>query len=642
MSALFKWLATQDEPRVFLHGKGGSGKTAIAYEFARLIKQHGQALKCGADRIDSVLFLSAKERHLLSATAEIAPIAEPDFVNEGELYQRILFYGGWSDDLEAMGEMDIPTLRKEITAYFDLTSNLIVIDDIDTLTTKSVESGMDFLYRALSRSKRESKLLYTQRNIPTHSLGNAIEVPGLKLGEEYEDFVSECVRQFGVKQPAPAMRDGPLADKSERRPLVVESLIALTRNSGSYERALQLFEQTTGDNVRDYVFRREWDNLTKEPLAKFVLAALSELNRPTSFEDLLAVLQADASAIKDGIAAIREMFLVVSENGGDAVYQLAPLTRQFVSSQASALDRIETLRQRIKVFKKAALAANPQIAKLTVDAEARIRRSRTNGDRAPAEEAWKIVKHGKIPLSVREDPTFRSLLGFVAASQAPPLLQEARDAFKYCMSMNAEPAIHHLRAWFAAERDVRETSQHTLEMTEFVQKGRSYTSDEKFEFLSRRAVTLFHKAKQQILGDPDGALTNLVESIVCHLRVYKRYCDDGDGFLAMSEEFAVNSAHFLFSRLTQGAKYWAVCDVIGDIAGQKNIYLDPLEVPIAKAVSTVVMLSKSASAQQRAANKISALAGRLGRSRAWLDDGVRNGLLYRLSRLQEAIQSNEP
>ena len=38
LDRLFQWLQTSDEPRTFLYGKGGSGKTTIAYEFARLVR----------------------------------------------------------------------------------------------------------------------------------------------------------------------------------------------------------------------------------------------------------------------------------------------------------------------------------------------------------------------------------------------------------------------------------------------------------------------------------------------------------------------------------------------------------------------------------------------------------------------------
>jgi len=39
LDKLYTWLFSSDEPRTFLFGKGGSGKSTIAYEFARMISE---------------------------------------------------------------------------------------------------------------------------------------------------------------------------------------------------------------------------------------------------------------------------------------------------------------------------------------------------------------------------------------------------------------------------------------------------------------------------------------------------------------------------------------------------------------------------------------------------------------------------
>lgn len=56
LDRLFAWLETSDEPRTYLHGKGGSGKTTIAYEFARLVKDFGDRLRIEHDQPEVVLF----------------------------------------------------------------------------------------------------------------------------------------------------------------------------------------------------------------------------------------------------------------------------------------------------------------------------------------------------------------------------------------------------------------------------------------------------------------------------------------------------------------------------------------------------------------------------------------------------------
>ena len=69
-------------------------------------------------------------------------------------------------------------MKAEVKNFFDVSTCLLVIDDVDTLTTKGIDAGFDFLYKVLSRSDNGSKILYTLRNAPSHSLLNSIEVPG--------------------------------------------------------------------------------------------------------------------------------------------------------------------------------------------------------------------------------------------------------------------------------------------------------------------------------------------------------------------------------------------------------------------------------------------------------------------------------
>jgi Putative DNA-binding domain len=63
MDYLFDWLYTSDEPLTYLYGKGGSGKTTIAHEFASVLKRFGANIRIyNNESIDLVLFLSAKEK----------------------------------------------------------------------------------------------------------------------------------------------------------------------------------------------------------------------------------------------------------------------------------------------------------------------------------------------------------------------------------------------------------------------------------------------------------------------------------------------------------------------------------------------------------------------------------------------------
>jgi energy-coupling factor transporter ATP-binding protein EcfA2 len=183
---IFGWLKLSDEPRTFLYGKGGSGKTTIAYEVAKVLKDEGSRVQiCGGEVLDNVIFVSAKRQMLNVMDQTRVPFVGLDFSDERELYEAILTLANWTS--EALEELKLDDLKKGIKELFDLTANFIVIDDVDTLTTHGLEAGFDFLYGALWRAKRRSKLLYTIRNAPSQSLANSIEVPvsiGVRSGPQ--------------------------------------------------------------------------------------------------------------------------------------------------------------------------------------------------------------------------------------------------------------------------------------------------------------------------------------------------------------------------------------------------------------------------------------------------------------------------
>jgi hypothetical protein len=191
LDRLFSWFFRSAEPRLYLWGKGGSGKTAIAYEFARQLRKYGgnvDRIGDEAGELDSVIFVSAKERLLEVESGIIQSTETADFVDERSLYLSILLAGSWTDNSNSLNKLDINELKKEIVEFLKLSCCLLIIDDIDTLSTKGVETGSDFLFMAIARSGKNSKVLYTMRNLPTASIGNSIEVPGLKKAMSYNSL----------------------------------------------------------------------------------------------------------------------------------------------------------------------------------------------------------------------------------------------------------------------------------------------------------------------------------------------------------------------------------------------------------------------------------------------------------------------
>ncbi|MBZ6079183.1 RNA-binding domain-containing protein [Microvirga puerhi] len=583
---IFGWLKHSDEPRTFLYGKGGSGKTTIAYQIAKVLKSNGAGFVISdGEALDNVIFVSSKQKTLNTVTGTQSDFVGLDFSTDRELYQAILSLGNWTS--ADLSELSLNELKEEIRSFFDTASNFVVIDDIDTLTTKGQEAGFDFLYGVLWRAKRKSKILYTLRNAPSHSLANAIEVPGLSRRGEFEEFVTVCCAQFRVNEPDPVFRDNKLAIVSEQRPLVIESIIALRRNSGNYDRAIQLFEESSGDDVRRYVFQREWDALPADNYGRYVLAILSLYGEPLSFADLAALTRYDESRITDAIADIREMFLRLNEVGSETTYEVGNLTRAFVAEESKKLDHYAAIRERVEKYKKSIYPENPLLTRLRDKIEGLIERSHKQREPAATSEAWKLASDRNLSPKISEDPRFLSLQGYVAAKQVPPKLDDARRFFNNAFLMKSEPEIHHLRSWFNAERHSGFGTAECIKIANFVQSGRRYSDAEKIEFLSKRAIVQFVAGRDMRFSDPGKAVEHLRAALKGHLSCLYQATRSESIRLEKFEEYSRNTAYVLFDMLTLPSVTEDFFQLLQELQNERNIVLDPLEGPLGRALGFI-------------------------------------------------------
>ena len=71
---------------------------------------------------------------------------------------------------------------------FDNFSGLIVIDDIDALSRRGLDTGEELLFFKIMKGRARTKILYTLRHPPSHAMSSSIVVPGLSPENEYFDF----------------------------------------------------------------------------------------------------------------------------------------------------------------------------------------------------------------------------------------------------------------------------------------------------------------------------------------------------------------------------------------------------------------------------------------------------------------------
>lgn len=489
LDQLWNWLLTDDEPRAFLFGKGGSGKSTIAYEFAKMVSENAKnSTARHGTTFDAVLYLTAKRRALDTKSAEITEFLGCDFSDSRELFEHILILSSWFNEFETVQDFDETEL--ENAQLLENVRIFMVIDDIDTLTINKLDPGMDTLYRLLVRSEG-SQILYTLRNLPSHSLKNSIEVPSLSLEGEYQEFIAKCCDQFGVPEPSERLASGQICEMSERRPLLLETIIGLRRSCASYEHALELLGLRAGENVRAYLFEREYDHLEQSNRARYLLAALSLFEKPVAVADLEVVLKFDPQQMADAVGEVNEMFLTTSldERSGDSLYGLGQATKAYIESQREKLDKYPVLKELIQNYRKTFHPKRKEIARLRL----RVDRYLFQNDPAAALGVVEDIKDVK----VTQHPEYLMLLGRVAARLSPPDIPKAREAFSLGFSMGHADADA-LRAWYYMEWTSGFGLREAIRICEqVISEEKKYSQALRAEFWSKKGYALLRLARNE-------------------------------------------------------------------------------------------------------------------------------------------------
>jgi hypothetical protein len=567
---------------------------------------------------DLILFLSAKEKSFVTGDDSTIVSHDVDFFDEKSLYSQILNYSGLYNESDDLKSKELKELRQLIVGFFDDFASVIVLDDIDTLTTKNVEVGTNYLNRILGRAKRVSKILCTQRNIPTHAISNSLEVPGLSPDGEYQEYVAECASQYGVRVPTQAEQNT-LSTISERRPLVVEYIIALVRTCPNYEAAFRLFEGDTGNDIRSYVFKREWVSLSHGPDSRSMLAVLATLGRPASFTDLLAILQFGEGRVRDAISAARAMFLQINDAGNETTYGLDVMTREFVLSEAKDIDHIATIRARIKTFEKSYFPEVPQISRISIRTSDLVRKAIRMEDRHYLTDAWELVNDAKLPASILEHPQFKSIQGFVASKMQPPRLDDARSAFALVMGTKYEPPLEHLRSWFDAERNSGIGFSSCIKICDFVSGGRTYQRQEKVDFASLKASSLFYRGREIAIDEPMDAITFITQALKLNVMVYKQNIDSNSYKADVTEKNIRSTAYVLLDLCIKNLHLDQTLVQLTEVLFTPVGYLDPLETPIEERLARIHVRSYDVPVLHRAKKEISRLLSLDLKPDIWMD-----------------------
>lgn len=514
LEQLWHWLFHSRDSRRFLWGDGGSGKTTVAFEFAKLVADHASEIPTFLGReIDIVLFLSAKRRELDPLTRQIVQKGRHDFSDAEDLFRQILhlsnMYDTEFDKIEALSGDELELKLEEV---LNAITFLLIVDDIDTLTTEKKDSGAELLSDLLSRSKSGSKVIYTLRNLPALAIRNSIEVPGLDRETEYKEFVETCCGQFQQPMPSDNLLFGDMERISSRRPLVLEVIIGLRRTCGSFEAALEAYQGQAGDRPRSYLFEREYNALS-DSFPKNLLAALYLLGKPSSFGDLEVILRFDQEKLRNSIGEVSDMFLNYIEDDatGEALFSLNEVASGFIKNVCIKLDKFETLKNRVLNYQRGEQGKSAVVEQLILRIDQLIQ--------PDPDAAFALLFDREFEPEIMERSDFRALRGFVASKQQPPKIDLMRTEMMLASDIGR---VDHnqMREWYYREMDVGSIREYAIPICDRIINGKGYRPYIRAEFYSRKGYACFRLAQQNQEAAPEQSLALYARALESDLQAF--------------------------------------------------------------------------------------------------------------------------
>ncbi|WP_193178043.1 hypothetical protein [Oricola nitratireducens] len=507
LDQLWTWFVYSDNPRVYLHGPGGSGKSTLAHEFARQLAEIGsQVVFKDGHRLDYVIYISGKESELDPHSGQQQPFLRRDFSNLDEQLSQILHHSGIRnmDDVDS----DSSSRDADLQELFDNFSGLIVIDDIDAISRRGIDTGEELLFFKVMKGNGRTKILYTLRHPPSHALNSSIEVPGLDPESEYFPFQSECCEYFSVSEPPPENTPH-IMDVTSRLPLLIETLVGLRKHCSNYVEAIQSFSDRGGEEARRYLYQREYDRLSTQGKSRYVLAGLHLLGEPITFSAFCGLTQMSPEHLREGLSEAGSIFISRSEDtSGETLYELTPPCRPFIGIVSEQLPHIGGLKTRVDHFRSEGLKVSREEAAVIASMESLIKTK-------SYEEIVRVAANYSQHDPVAVNPRVQSLLGQAYSELGSDFRERARSCFKHAEGLGYRD-IFMMRRWFNMEHysgygqtEAERICRVMIDDPKITQRARS-------EFWSKLGACELSKAQAVSSSSNDKALIHFRNSIVCY------------------------------------------------------------------------------------------------------------------------------
>ena len=322
LNDLYRWFES-DQPQVLVWGYGGVGKSALAYKFARDVRDSS------TEDLMAVCWVSAKQEEYVGRQTRAKPA---DFYDL-ETFKKAIWQALYTDSTIPSDLSDEVVLKQ-----LNDIPILLIIDDFDTVQDDYALST--FLLHDVRRTA--ARTIFTSRQRLPAII--TLDVPPFD-DEELKAFLIHKSNDYNVDTNQCIDRMSTIRKITDGYPLYVDDLIHHASFYGLKE-AINNWTQRNGDGARQYALRRqiEYLNNTNRSIGD-VLIALSVANRGLQIVEISNIAGMTDDDTEAGVRELQRWKLVNKVDNRDAdapSFQMNNNTNRLVQQTFSKDSRITT------------------------------------------------------------------------------------------------------------------------------------------------------------------------------------------------------------------------------------------------------------------------------------------------------------